>query len=68
VGSTLRCVEREADNFSPGIHLTGYTWQLTVAFNQGRSVSAIRLLSVVPFKGKIPLYILIYEELVLFRH
>jgi hypothetical protein len=35
VGFTLCCVEREAEDFSPGMHLTGYTWQLKVAFFQG---------------------------------
>ena len=44
VGFTLRCGEREAEDFSPGMYLTGYAWQLTVAFCQGRSVSTVRLL------------------------
>jgi hypothetical protein len=64
----LCCVEREAEDFSTGMHLAGYQWQLTVTFFQGRSVSAIRLLSVVLFKGRILLYILNYEESFLFRH
>jgi len=54
----LYCVEREAEGFSPRMQLTGLTWQVTVPFFRGRSVPAIRLLSVVLCIGSIPLYIL----------
>ena len=64
VGFTLCCIEMEEKEFLPEMHLASYTWQLTVALFQGRSVSAVRLLSVMFFKGRIPLYILTDEELV----